>query len=546
MRKTARACKVALVFPVFILLPLAALLLSACAAIAQAQSHPLSDPLVVRTTAGLIRGVARPGGGAEFLGVPYAQPPVGDLRWREPLPAKPWTGVRDANAFRASCTQPLLAGAWNRYDADHGREDCLYLNVIVPAWPVSKPLPVMFWLHGGANAGGSGTGDLYNAGTLTSHGVLVVTINYRLGVLGFFAHPALTAESPHHASGDYGLMDQILALKWVRDNIAAFGGDAKNITVFGQSAGSMDTGMLMTSPLAAGLFQKAMGFSGAAFSPKLDSLSEAEQKGIDATTALHLPAGSAGIAALRKIDARELIAKLGTRATDWPGIGPDIDGWVLPRSPDEVFAAGDEAPIPLLIGSTSREFGSSEPVDALRASIARATGDFAPQFLALYGLLGDGKGTADPLYGSAADQWSADNLFHCPITTEAFWHSAAHHPTFEYELDHAIPGQEAKGAVHSAELPYVFGYFPISGNIGGNFGEKDKQFASLIEEYVTNFAKNGDPNSADLPMWPALDKTQSFLRFTEEGTAVVSTTPLRGPQCDLYRKMLATQNKLLR
>jgi para-nitrobenzyl esterase len=521
----------------------AALLLSACAAIAQAQSDPLSDPLVVRTNAGLIRGVARPGGGAEFLGMPYAQPPVGDLRWRAPVPAKPWAGIRDAKAFGASCTQPLLVGAWNRYDADHGQEDCLYLNVIVPMWPAAKPLPVMLWLHGGANLGGSGSGDLYNSGTLADHGVVLVTINYRLGVFGFLAHPALTTESPHHASGNYGLMDQILALKWVRDNIAGFGGDPTNITVFGQSAGSIDTGILMTSPLAAGRFQKAIGFSGAAFSPPLASLTEAEQKGVDTAKALNVPAGSDGIAAMRNIEAHELITKLGSRATDWPGFGPDVDGWVLTRSPAAVFAAGDEAPIPLLLGTTSREFGSSEPIDQLRASITRANADLAPQALALYGLADNGQGTADPLYGSAAMQWSADELFHCPITTEALWHSAAHHATFEYELDHAIPGQEAQGAVHSAELPYVFGYFPTSGNIGGNFGEQDKQLTSLIEGYLTNFAKTGNPNSAGLPPWPALDKRQSFLRFTEDATAVVSTTPLRGPQCDLYRKVLAEQMK---
>ncbi len=522
---------------------IASLLASAGAASTQPHSSPLSDPLVVHTAAGLVRGIVRTSVGAEFLGIPYAQPPVGDLRWREPLPAKPWSGIRDASNFGAACSQPLLGGAWNRYDVANSQEDCLYLNVVTPAWPAAKPLPVMFWIHGGANLGGSGSGDLYNSGTLTEHGVVLVTINYRLGVFGFLAHPALTAESPYHASGNYGLMDQILALHWVHDNIASFGGDPENITVFGQSAGSMDTGMLLTSPLAAGLFQKAIAESGAAFAPSVDPLTNAEQRGLDTAAALNVPVGAEGIAALRKIPAPDLLLKLGTRASDWPGFTPDVDGWVLSRSPAAVFKAGSEAAIPLLIGTTSREFGSTESVDELRAAITHTDGDLAPQALALYGVAGDGQGTIDPLYGAAGVQWNADNLFHCPIATEALWHAAAHRATYEYELDHAIPGQETQGALHSSDLPYVFGYFPKSGNIGGTFTDTDTRLAALIESYWTNFARTGDPNGAGLPKWPRLEKTQSYLRFIQDGTTAVGATPLRGPQCDLYRKVLAQQLK---
>jgi para-nitrobenzyl esterase len=500
---------------------------------------------IVQTSAGLVIGLMRSSGGAEFLGIPYAEPPVGKLRWQPPVPKKPWKGTRDALSFGASCAQPLLGGAWNQWDADHGQEDCLYLNVITPVWPAAGKLPVMFWIHGGANAGGSGSGALYNDGTLTGHGVLLVTINYRLSVFGFLAHPALAHESRHQATGNYGLMDQIRALEWVKKNIANFGGDPNNITVFGQSAGSIDTGILMTSPLALGLFQKAIAESGSPFAPVLIPLADAEKQGEDIVKDLNLPEGAKGIEALRKIPANDLLAKLGPRAQAWPGIGPDIDGWVVPRRPEAVFAARQEAAIPLLLGTTSREFGNFEPLDALRLAINNAMGDLAPQALALYGLAGDGQGTADPLYGTAAIQWNADIVFHCPITTEALWHSARN-PTYEYELDHATPGKEAVGALHSADLPYVFGSFPKTGDIGGTFGPIDFQLAELMESYWTNFAKTGNPNADHLPHWPAVDANQQFLRFTQDGNALVSTTPLRAPQCALYRKALEEKIKAAR
>lgn len=518
-------------------------LFSCAASVAQTES----DPFVVSVTTGKLLGRPRPGGGAEFLGIPYAQPPVGPLRWRPPVPARPWTGVRDAASFGSSCSQPLLAGDWNRYDADHGHEDCLYLNVVTPAWPAAKPLPVMVWLHGGANLGGQGGGELYNGGTLAAHGVVLVTLNYRLGVFGFLADAALAHESPHHAAGNYGLMDQLLALRWVRANIARFGGDPGNVTVFGQSAGSMDTGILMTSPLARGLFQKAIAESGAAFAPQVVPLAQAEQTGEAALAELHLPAGSAGIRAMREMPASELIQKLAGLATKWPGgFTPDIDGWVIPRSPAEAFASGQEAPIPLLLGTTSREFGVNLPPEMLRATIEREAGSFAPRALALYGLADGGQGTSDPLYGSAAQQWTADALFHCPIATEALWHSRAGNPVYEYELDHPIPDQEAQGAVHSADLPYVFGYFPKQGNIAGSFTATDFKLADLMETYWTNFARTGDPNGAGLPEWPRMNASGSYLDFGLDGHASAVDHPLRGAQCDLYREWMAErieQNK---
>lgn len=510
-----------------------------------------NNPPQVRIADGQLLGRARPGGGAEFLGIAYAEPPVGRLRWRAPVPVRPWTGVREATAFGSSCSQPLLVGDWNRFDAERGHEDCLYLNVIMPAWPAAKPLPVMVWLHGGANLGGSAGSALYEAGTLPDHGVVLVTLNYRLGVFGFLADPALTAESPHHASGNYGLMDQILALRWVQANIAAFGGDPNNVTLFGQSAGSMDTGMLMTSPLARGLFEKAIAESGAAFSPPVVPLAKAESTGEAALAELKLPAGAAGISAMRKIPAEELLARLGSLSTKWPdGFTPDVDGWVIPRAPQDVFAAGKEAAIPLLLGTTSREFDVGESPAAMRAMILRAAGNLAPQALALYGLASDAPAAnpvadplADPLYGTPAEQWSADILFHCPITTEALWHSQAHHPTYEYEFDRPVPGQEARGAMHSADLPYVFGYFPKYGNIAGKFGETDLKLSALMEEYWTNLARTGDPNGAGLPAWPQLDASQRYLDFGVDGSAAASDKPLRGAQCGLYREWTVERMK---
>lgn len=517
--------------------PVALLALSLCSAlVARAQA----DPLVVAISSGKVRGLMRQGGGAEFLGIPYAQPPVGKLRWREPVPVRPWKGVRDATSFGPACMQPLLVGDWNRWDAGHSSENCLYLNVITPAWPAAKPLPVMVWLHGGANLGGSGGGDLYNAGTLTRHGVVLVTLNYRLGVFGFLAHPALTRESGHNSSGNYGLMDQLLALYWVKANIAKFGGDPNNVTLFGQSAGSMDTGILMTAPDARGLFEKAIQESGAAFSPPVVPLADAEKTGEEALAMLKLPAGRAGIRALRKLPAGELIDRLKDLATRWPdGFTPDVDGWVIPKSPQAVFAAGDEAPIPLLLGTTSREFGVKLSDDFLRATITREAGSLAPQALALYGLSGDAAPAIDPLYGTASEQWTSDRLFHCPIDTEALWHARAHQPVYEYEFDRPIPGQEAQGALHSAELPYVFGYFPKAGNIGGKFSDVDLKLADTIQTYWTNFARTSDPNGAGLPEWPQFNSAQLYLDFSVDGSAAASDHPLRPKQCAFYRQGLA-------
>ncbi|MGA9585973.1 MAG: carboxylesterase family protein [Terracidiphilus sp.] len=521
-------------------LPLVFLFFLSVASLPAGALQHADTSLMVPTTAGQIQGSPRPGGGAEFLGIPYAQPPIGDLRWREPLPAKPWTGVRSATTFGAPCSQPDL-GDWNRRDAQTGKEDCLFLNVIVPAWPIPKPLPVMFWIHGGANEGGTASSALYKDGTLVNHGVILVTVNYRLGIFGFLAHPELTAESAHHSSGNYGLMDQILALHWVRDNIAKFGGDVNNITVFGQSAGAMDTSMLMTSPLGKGLFQKALAESGAAFTAPLLPLANAEQAGARLARAIGAAEGDGQIRELRALSGPALLAalaKLDPRSR--PRVGPDIDGYVLPQQPAIVFASSQQAHVPFVYGTSTREFGGNQSADQLRLTIHLTAGAFADKALAAYGLANGGQGTTDPKYGTPADQWTADMIFRCPSVTQAAWHAAANNPTWEYEFNHAIPGQEAQGAVHSADLPYVFGYFPKTGNIAGNFTDVDKKLADLIETYWTNFAKTGNPNSPGVPNWPQQGDNGTYIQFQQDGKVEIAHG-LRAAQCDIYRQWLTAQ-----
>lgn len=498
------------------------------------------DALVVATSAGRVRGLSRSAGGAQFLGIPFAQPPVGKLRWHEPLDFKPWADIRDASSFGAPCAQPVL-GDWNKHDAEASKEDCLFLNVTTPVWPPKSKLPVMVWLHGGANVGGTGVGPLYNSGTLTQHGIVLVTVNYRLGVFGFFAHPGLTKESEHNSSGNYGLMDQVAALRWVKKNIAKFGGDPDNITVFGQSAGAQDTSVLMTSPLAKNLFQRAIVESGSALMVPVVPLSTAEKAGETLAAKLNAPQDAA-VAYLRGLSASQLIEAASQQDPNAPPpFAPILDGYILTQSPIDVFSEGTEAPVPLLFGSTTREFGFTGPLDALRGFVRQFSGDLAPRALALYGMANGGTGMDDPMYGPVGNQWMADQIFRCPLIAQAVYHHAAKHPVYEYQLEHAIPGQEKDGVVHSADLPYVFGFYPKTGNIAGPFGEADFKIANWMETYWTNFAKTGDPNGDSLPRWPDFGNSQNYVSITQAGQIVAHSGGLRRQQCDLGRTILESR-----
>jgi para-nitrobenzyl esterase len=356
-----------------------------------------------------------------------------------------------------------------------------------------------------------------------------------LSVFGFLAHPGLTRESTHESSGNYGLEDQILALRWVRQNIARFGGDPNNITVFGQSAGAVDTSLLMTS-FAKNEFHKAIAESGAAFLAPVPPLAQAEKAGVAFATTMNAPEGSEAVKFLRGLSAEELLkVVLDPDVKRRPHVGPIVDGWVITQSPAAVFASGHQSQIPMLLGVTTREFGNDLMPEQLTAHIKMIAGSHAEEALKLYPV---NDTASDPLYGKPSDQWAADMRFHCPVATEGAWQSKAKQPVYLYQFDHPIPGQETQGAVHSADLPYVFGYFPKYGNIAGKFTDADMKLADLMETYWTNFAKTGNPNAKGVPGWPRLTEAGGYLEFMLDGHAEARNAQLRGPQCALYREIL--------
>jgi para-nitrobenzyl esterase len=480
-------------------------------------------------TGGQIQGSVLERGGAVFKGIPFAQPPVEALRWREPQPVKPWVGVRAATSFGAPCAQNSGNG---RGMLETSREDCLFLNVWTPEWPPRARKPVMFWIHGGGNYAGTAGSPNFDGESLARHGVVLVSANYRLTAFGFFAHPELTRESAHHASGNYGLMDQIAALQWVRANIARFGGDPTNVTIFGQSAGAVDATVLMTSPLAKGLFHKVIAESGTvtrnpdaatlamtALGPVMSVksgdvsysdapfLAEAEKNGED------LIAGN--LVQLRTMPAADILKATGSpHKSIGPANGIVVDGWVLPRAPAEVFAAGHEHRVPLLAGNNARERTPprTTPEDLSKAMEAMY-GPLASRAAALYI-------TPDPMYGDATAQWVVDTMYRCPVVAELSWHTAAGNPSWEYQFDRAPAGREALGAVHGAEVPYVFGTL-------NSPAEADRRISAAMQEYWTNFAKTDNPG------WRAFTEPARFyIEFTGDGP--LTADGLRAPFCSLY------------
>jgi para-nitrobenzyl esterase len=488
-----------------------------------------SDP-ILRIAAGQVRGLRLQRGGAVFKGIPYAGPPVGDLRWRAPMPAQPWTGVRDATKFGAVCAQnPGIIPDAARISS----EDCLFLNVWIPEWPTKGRKPVMVWIPGGGNFGGAGSERVYDGESLARRGVVLVSLNYRLGVFGFFAHPELTRESEHHTSGNQGILDQIAALQWVRDNIATFDGDPNNVTIFGESAGSLNLSVLLTSPLSKGLFRRAIGESGAVIlNGDPQPLSEAEKRGQDLVARWKLPA-AATLRTFRALSTAEILKAepdYFVGANIPPNLGIVVDGYVFPRIPAAVFAAGQEHPVPLLLGSNSLEFtpGTRPPADLVKAMEA-AYGPMADRARTLY--VGD-----DPLYGSPVSQWATDTSFRCATVAQLSWHAAAGNPAFEYEFARVLPGRAQ--FAHSSELAYVFGTLGLVGATRGvgppaDATELDREISEEMQQYWTNFAKTGNPNGGTLPRWPRFDVSgRRYLQFTD--ARPVAKEGLRRPWCDLF------------
>jgi para-nitrobenzyl esterase len=427
-------------------------------------------------------------------------------------------------------------------------EDCLYLNVWTPVWPPQDRAPVMVWIHGGSNVIGSGAEGAYDGAALARKGVVVVTVNYRLGVFGFFAHPELTRESPHHASGNYGLLDQIAALQWVQRNIERLGGDPRRVTVFGESAGAVDTGMLLCSPLAAGLFQRVIMESGPVLSiaPRPSPLADGERFGVDLARSLG-PAGD--LRALRDAGPEavmELSRKLAAREA-----GPEfvLDGWCLHATPLEVFARGNQVPVDLMIGNNGREMSAFRPAadknghqpaaagESLKQTVRMFYGNATPIIAGLYFL--------DSTLGrtEAADGWLNDAVATCPGMAMATLYVAGGHRAYVYQFLRSIPGKGEKtlGSFHSLELPYVFDAFRRAAWNWLPFQPVDLRLGETLRSYWTNFAKAGNPNGPGLPGWQSFDgRSQIAMEFGKDGT-VAARPGTRPTFCDLDVKGLRSR-----
>jgi para-nitrobenzyl esterase len=482
----------------------------------------------VRASSGLLEGTtgSKPGIRA-FLGIPYAAPPVGQMRWKAPEPAAKWTVVRKADRFGNHCMQttPFPDMVYQGPES----EDCLYLNVWTPAKTGSERLPVMVWIHGGGYYAGSGDEPRHDGSVLASKGVIVVTINYRLGVMGFLAHPELTAESAHKVSGNYGLLDQIAALRWVHDNIAAFGGDAGKVTIFGESAGSLSVSAMVATPLTKGLFARAIGESGAHFGAPGGTmlpvaLAEGEKRGKELAGSM----GAKSLAELRAVPAAALIKATTPNPSNY---WPIVDGYVFPADPWEIYAQGKQNHVALLAGWNSAEAksmarGLSTP-EALTAALRKQFPGNEEAALKAYPVGNDAHQT----------QLSAVALMSDNFIVYSTWKwiemqtATGKAPVYRYLFDHVIPTAtgdapaDDPGAAHATDIEYVFGTMETKKLA---WRDSDRKVSELMSSYWTNFAKTGNPNGPGLAQWPVYDaKSRQILRLDANPEAEAETNRAR-------------------
>jgi len=485
-------------------------------------AQSFADPLTIKTEQGKAHGkVINEGKVRAFLGLPFAAPPVGTLRWKAPQPPAKWKGERDATKYGARCMQRNVFADMVFQDAGPS-EDCLYLNVFTPANAKDKSkLPVMFWIHGGGYSGGSASEPRHNGDFLPTKGVVLVTINYRLGVFGFLATADLAKEAGGSA-GNYGLMDMIAALQWVKTNIAKFGGDPGNVTIFGESAGSMAVSTLMASPMARGLFHKAIGESGAAFGGGALAVDTVENrfrrdgKWVDSL-------GVNSLADLRAIPADRLLEDIGKPGT--PGFSTVVDGRVLTEPVPDTYAQGKQAHVPLLAGWNRDEGGPIKDltVEKWKTWAADHLQDRAPEFLRLYP--GD---TDEQALRSSADL-AGDTFIAFGTWKWIVAHSkTGDAPIYRYHLELPAPPSKfhpAALAFHSDDIEYVFG--TLDTRPGAIWRPEDRTLSEQMMTYWTNFAKTGDPNGPGVPMWPKLGPENIVLHFDNPIKVAPSTVEPR-------------------